>query len=124
MVAFLFSLSYKYERNITIDYTRVSGGSDLFNFPVLFSLTGQNFLRNLPTGQITNANGFDIIFTDDNYNKLDHQIEYYNGTNGDLIAWIRIPVLSSSSNTVIKILYGNPQVTSRPFGYLCLGQSL
>ena len=108
------SLSYKYERNITIDYTRISGGSDLFNFPVLFSLTGQNFLRNLPTGQITNANGFDIIFTDNNYNKLDHQIEYYNGTNGDLIAWIRIPTLSSSSNTVIKILYGNPQVTADP----------
>ena len=114
-------MSYGYERNITIDYTKVSGGADLYNFPVLVNLTGQNFLRTSPTGQILNANGYDIIFTDNNYNKLDHQLEYYNGTNGDLIAWVRIPILSSSSNTVIKILYGNPQITTDPSATLSLG---
>lgn len=108
------SMDYAYERNITIDHSKVAGGEDLYNFPMLFSVTGQNFLKTIPNGQIINANGYDIIFTDQNYNKLDHQIEYYNGTNGDLIAWIRIPTLSCSTNTVIKILYGNPQVTSNP----------
>ena len=107
-------MSYGYSRNITIDYTKVSGGADLYSFPVLVNLTGQNFLKTSPTGQILNANGYDIIFTDNNYNKLDHQLEYYNGTSGDLIAWVRIPTLSSSSNTVIKILYGNPQITTDP----------
>jgi len=108
------SLGYGYERNITIDYTKVTGGSDLYNFPLLVNLTGQGFLQTSPTGQIFNANGFDIIFTDDAYNQLDYQLEYYNGTNGDLIAWVRIPTLSSSSNTIIKILYGNPQITTDP----------
>jgi hypothetical protein len=108
------SMGYSYERNITIDHTKVSGGTDLYNFPVLINLTGQTFLKSYPTGQILNSNGFDIIFTDGNYNKLDHQIEYYNGTNGDLIAWVRIPTLSYSSNTVIKILYGNSQVSTDP----------
>ena len=107
-------LGYGYERNITIDYTKVSGGSDLYSFPVLVTITGQDFLKNSPAGQIFNGNGYDIIFTDNNYNKLDHQLEYYNGINGDLIAWIRIPTLSSSSNTVIKILYGNLQVNTDP----------
>ena len=107
-------LGYEYERNITIDYTKVEGGSDLYNFPILVNLSGQNFLQTSPAGQIFDVNGFDIIFTDDEYNQLDHQLEYYNGTNGDLIAWIRIPTLSSSSNTVIKVLYGNPQITSDP----------
>ncbi len=107
-------LGYKYERNITIDYTRVAGGVDLYNFPVMINLTGQTFLQTSPAGEILNANGFDIIFTDSNHNKLDHQIEYYNGTNGDLIAWVRIPILSSSSNTVIKMLYANPQITTDP----------
>ena len=106
------SMGYGYERDITIDRTRVSGGSDLFSFPVLINLSGQTFLRTSPTGQITSTNGYDIIFTDNNYNKLDHQLEYYNGTNGDLIAWVRVPVLSLSANTVIKILYGNLQVTT------------
>ncbi|MCE5345625.1 MAG: DUF2341 domain-containing protein [Bacteroidales bacterium] len=108
------SMGYSYERNITIDHNKVSGGSDLYNFPVLINLTGQNFLKTAPTGQISNANGYDIIFTDSNYNQLDHQLEYYNGTNGDLVAWVRIPTLSYSSNTVIKILYENPQITTDP----------
>lgn len=108
------SLNYGYERNITIDHTKVAGGEDLYNFPVMVSFSGQDFLKNDPVGKIKNLNGYDIIFTDENYNKLDHQLEYYNGTNGDLIAWVRIPVLSCSTNTVFKILYGNLQVTTDP----------
>ena len=108
------SMGYDFERNITVDRTKVAGGEDLFNFPVMVSLTGLNFLKTSPTGHIKNTNGYDIIFTDLNYNKLDHQIEYYNGTNGDLIAWVRIPTLSCTANTAIKILYGNSQVSSDP----------
>ncbi len=107
-------LGFGYERNITIDYTKVSGGSDLYSFPVLIYITGQDFLKTSPAGQIFNTNGYDIIFTDNNYNNLDHQLEYYNGTNGDLIAWVRIPTLSCTANTVIKILYGNLQVNTNP----------
>src|SRR5690606_16407833 len=88
------SLNYNHERSITIDHTKITGGEDLYNFPVMVSLSAQDFLKIYPTGRIINTNGYDIIFTDENYNKLDHQLEYYNGTNGDLIAWIRIPVLS------------------------------
>jgi hypothetical protein len=107
-------LGYKYERNITIDHNRVAGGEDLYSFPVMISLSGQNFLKSSPTGQVFNASGYDIIFADDDYNQLDHQVEYYNGTSGDLIAWVRIPVLSASENTVIKIIYGNPLITDNP----------
>ncbi|MBE0678067.1 MAG: DUF2341 domain-containing protein [Bacteroidales bacterium] len=107
-------LGFDHQKNITIDHTQVSGGTGLFNFPLLINISGQNFLRTSPAGEVLNANGYDIAFTDDNYNKLDHQIEYYNGTTGDLIAWVRIPFLSVTSNTVIKILYGNPQITADP----------
>lgn len=107
-------LGFDHERNITIDHTQVSGGTGLFNFPLLVNISGQSFLRTSPAGGVLNANGYDIAFTDDNYNKLDHQIEYYNGTTGDLIAWVRIPFLSVTSNTVIKLLYGNPQITTDP----------
>ncbi|TFH48089.1 MAG: DUF2341 domain-containing protein, partial [Bacteroidia bacterium] len=107
-------LGYDHERNITIDHTSVSGRIDLFSFPLLINISGQNFLRMSPAGEVLNSNGYDIAFTDDNYNMLDHQIEYYNGTTGDLIAWVRLPLLSVTSNTVIKILYGNPLITTDP----------
>jgi hypothetical protein len=108
------TMGYNFERNISIDHTKVTGGSDLYNFPVLVNISSQDFLKNEPAGDITNANGFDIIFADKDYNQLDHQLEYYNGTTGDLIAWVRIPTLSSSYNTEIKILYGNPQIVADP----------
>ena len=108
------AMSYAFERDITVDYTKVEGGLALYNFPMLVNLTGQSFLRSSPSGPIMNSSGYDIIFTDSDHNKLDHQIEYYNGTTGDLIAWVRIPVLSTSSNTVIKMLYSNQQVTTDP----------
>ena len=107
-------LGYKFERNITIDHNRVAGGGDLYNFPVMISISGQNYLKTYPTGNIFNSNGYDIIFSDTSYNQLDHQIEYYNGTDGSLIAWVRIPVLSASNNTVIKIIYSTPLITTNP----------
>ncbi len=108
------AMGYNYERNITIDHNQVAGNEDLFNFPVMINLTGQNYLRTVPNGDIFSSDGYDIVFTDESYNQLDHQIEYYNGTSGDLIAWVRLPILSASSNTVIKMIYGNPAVTSDP----------
>ncbi|HEX2921312.1 MAG TPA: DUF2341 domain-containing protein [Bacteroidales bacterium] len=105
---------YAFVKTITIDHTKVAGSSDLFNFPVMISFSGQDFLKNTPAGRISNPNGWDIGFTDIDNNKLDYQIEYFNGTNGDLIAWVRIPILSRSSNTVIQMVYGDPAVITDP----------
>ncbi len=108
------SLSYSFEREITIDHNEVAGDEDLFSFPVLINIAGEDFMKSSPAGPVMNANGYDIIFTDEDRNKLDHQIEYYNGTSGDLIAWVRIPRLSASENTVIRIMYGNSGITDDP----------
>ena len=112
------ALGYAYQKTITIDHNKVSGGSNLLNFPVLINISSSPDRDQLRTvangGHVQNANGYDIIFTDANYNKLDHQVESYTATNGNLIAWVRIPSLSSTSNTTIRILYGNPQITLDP----------
>ncbi len=108
------TMGYNYERNITFNHNLVDGNEDLCNFPVMISLSGQTFLRTIPNGDIFSTDGYDIVFTDESYNQLDHQIEYYNGTTGDLIAWVRLPVLSTSLNTVIKIIYGNPAAAADP----------
>ena len=46
---------------------------------------------------------------------LDYEVESYNGTTGLLIAWVRIPSLntiSASSNTTIRLYYGDSSITS------------
>ena len=81
---------------------------------MLVSITGEDYLQSFPSGRIFSRKGYDIIFTDENYNKLDHQIEFYDGVNGDFIAWVRIPELSSSENTLIRMLYSNPEADTDP----------
>ena len=55
---------------------------------------------------------YDIVFYDINDNPLDHQIESYNPETGEYIAWIKIPTLSPTEDTYIKMLYGNDEITT------------
>ncbi|HJZ38965.1 MAG TPA: DUF2341 domain-containing protein, partial [Bacteroidales bacterium] len=110
------SLGYAYEKTITIDAGEVAGPDDLVDYPILVNISVDAELRTIVNGgNIYNNNGYDIAFIDEDGYKLDHEIERYEATTGQLIAWVRIPVLSTSANTVLKILYGNPQInTSDP----------
>jgi hypothetical protein len=101
---------FSYRKAITIDHTKVSCGS-MTDFPVLVKITGDNNLKTAPTGHVTNSNGYDIIFRDsDGTTTLDHEIEQYNGTNGDLVAWVRIPTLTNTADKVIYMYYGNSSI--------------
>ena len=94
-------LGWSYQKAITIDHTKVN--STLIDFPVLISITGTD-LKNRAQND-----GDDILFVNmDNTIKLDHEIEYFNGSTGELQAWVRIPSLSSSDDTIIHMYYGNP----------------
>ncbi|MDJ0816853.1 MAG: PilC/PilY family type IV pilus protein [Desulfobacterales bacterium] len=98
---------YGYMKKITIDADRVSG-SDQIDFPVLVSLTSDDLKS---PGKVANANGYDIIFVDSNLReRLDHEIETYDGATGTLVAWVRVPVLKSADDTVIFLCYGNRNI--------------
>lgn len=80
--------------------------ADQTDFPVLIQITDQ--LNPLFNSAL--ANGDDILFTDmDGVVQLDHEIELYdNAGTEELDAWVRIPNLSSTVDTVIYMYYGNP----------------
>jgi hypothetical protein len=59
-------------------------------------------------GGVGKTDGADLLFTaSDGTTKLDHEIETYVATSGQTIAWVRIPTLSPTENTVIYVYYGN-----------------
>jgi hypothetical protein len=79
--------------------------SDLEGFPLLVKITGANgvFSRAL-------SNGDDIVFTaSDGVRKLSHEIEKFETAAGneELVAWVKVPELSSAANTVVYMYYGN-----------------
>jgi MSHA biogenesis protein MshQ len=60
------------------------------------------------------SDGTDILFTaSDGTTKLDHELELYNSTTGQVIAWVRIPTLSASADTSIYIYYGNAAASNQ-----------
>lgn len=106
------STGYGYQRVIVIDHRKVAN-TDQINFPVLFNSTDPDLATVDNGGHVASPNGYDIIFSTDPYGqtKLDFEIEQYNPVTGQLVAWIRIPTLSHSSDTILYVFYGNHAIT-------------
>jgi hypothetical protein len=97
-----YDQNWQYRKQITINYTKVS--ANLIDFPVLISLSSD---ANLASH--ARSDGWDIVFTSsDKKTKLNHELEKYNSTTGNLVAWVKVPTISSTSNTVLYMYYGNP----------------
>ena len=98
--------NWKYRKMITIDHTKVS--ADQSSFPVLVSLTDTDLSAK------AQSNGNDILFTSsDGTTKLNHEIENYTSSTGSLVAWVGVPTLSSATDTVLYLYYGNSTATGQ-----------
>lgn len=104
---------YSYRRTVTIDHTKC-GSADSSGFPMLFSGTYSYLAHTDHSGNVTNANGYDIIFTSDasGSTQLNHEIESYNHETGAVVFWVRIPTLAYASDTVIYLWYGKNSIST------------
>ncbi len=107
---------YSFFRSITIDHTKVGtlDHTDQTDFPVLVSFTDTTLKTVANGGHVQNANGYDIAFASDSSNAspLFWEIESYDGTTGTVVAWVKVPTVSHTSNTIIYVLYGNSLISS------------
>ncbi|MFW9773419.1 MAG: DUF2341 domain-containing protein, partial [Candidatus Thorarchaeota archaeon] len=101
---------FRYYKVIKIDHNLVFGSGYHSNFPILISLFDSDLHSDVQ------SDGDDIAFSLGSI-WLDHEIELfdksYNSTDAQLIAWVRIPELSTSLDTYIRMYYGNSTMTSR-----------
>jgi hypothetical protein len=107
---------FQYRKSITIPAANLGASctADLTNFPVLISLTDTDLRDN------ARSDGYDILFRWDDgtcpsgpCKGLYHEVEKWESSTGELIAWVKIPTLSQSSDTVIYMYYGNPDVDQK-----------
>ncbi|MHA2129263.1 MAG: DUF2341 domain-containing protein, partial [Promethearchaeota archaeon] len=105
---------FKFFKEISFDHTKIFGSGSYDNFPVLISLLDSD----LRIETDVQSSGNDIAFTD-GITWLDHEIELfnqtYNGTHAHLVAWVRIPSLSTSEDTTIRMYYGNPTMVTQEY---------
>ncbi len=96
-----WNTDWSYRKEITVNHTKVSG--DLSRFPVLIDITDGDLASKAQSA------GDDIVFTDGNGVKLNHEIELYDSTTGRLVAWV-CANLSSTIDTILYMYYGNAVV--------------
>ena len=83
-------------------------GEDLTDFPLLVSLTDAAIAAS------AQADGRDLVFTsEDGSTRLDHEVESWDGATGELVAWVRVPLLSASLDTRIFLYHGNAGATDQ-----------
>ncbi|HZL19766.1 MAG TPA: C25 family cysteine peptidase, partial [Polyangia bacterium] len=117
---------FNYYKTIAVDRTKVgtaSAPTTLTNYPMLFSVTDASLKTVANGGRVQSSNGYDIIFRGIDSTTcggtsactFSHEVEKYDGTTGQLIAWVDIPVLNTrtnSSNTSFEILFGDPAIST------------
>ena len=101
---------FTHKKIITIQGAQITGGPHT-NFPVLIDHTDATNLTTA-AGKVTSPNGFDIAFADDSGNLLAFELEQYNGTTGQVTAWVNIPTLTNGTDVTIHMLYGKNTITT------------
>lgn len=92
---------WDHRRQLTINGGLVSGG--LTDFPVLVKLDSSFFDFNK-----AKSNGEDVRFTSsDGTSQLKYEIERWNKPAGKAEIWVKLPSISSGSDTVFYVYYGN-----------------
>ena len=92
--------SWENRKMITINSSKVA--DTLENFPVLINITDSDLRDD------AQDDGDDIVFVSiDNTTKFSHEIEYFDGTTGYLVAWVNITSISGSSDTSFYMYYNN-----------------
>jgi hypothetical protein len=110
-------------RLFTIDHTKTGTGNSS-NFTVLISGTWAEFATTANGGKVQNTvscgvNSItcpaDLVFASDvgcSQNLAGWEFESYTATSGQFVAWVIVPTLSVSSNTLIYACAGNPAITT------------
>jgi len=107
------TLPWRYRRKITINHKSISE-SDQYNFPVLITLKDRKLKDVANGGHVAQSRGEDILFiSSDGVTKLAHELEKYDPDSGELKAWVKVPVISHSTNTILYLYYGNPHCESQ-----------
>ncbi len=105
-----YSSSWSYRKPITIDKTKIStvATTTFSNFPMLISVTDTDLKHTSFSGKVGKTDGADILFTSsDGSTKLNHEIERYSSSTGEILIWVQIPTLSGTSDTLIYMYFGN-----------------
>jgi hypothetical protein len=104
-----FEKGWSYRKKITIDHSKVAG--EISNFPVLISIVDSDLASKAQSG------GGDILFMDGDgtADRLLHEIELFDDSDGELVSWVNVTSVSDSEDTIFYIYYGNQGCSNQEY---------
>ena len=97
---------WTYRKPVRVDGAQVTGLST--NHPILVQVTDADLQAS------ARGDGNDIVFTDSGGTvRLDHHVETWNAATGALSTWVRVPTLTSGTDSQLFIYYGNPSAVDQ-----------
>lgn len=105
---------YTYRREVVIDASKVGSGTEV-NFPVLVSINDNSLSSTTASGGRLNSSGFDIVFStmQDCSFLLNWDTEtLMNVGVSTMNTWVKIPSVSSTTDTPFFMCYGNAGTTT------------
>ena len=97
--------SSSYAKKITIDHNKVN--ETITNFPLLVKFDSDSDLASH-----AQDNGWDLIFKNsDNTSTYYHEIEKFDGSTGELVAWVNVTSVSHATDTILWLHYGDGSYT-------------
>ncbi len=106
-------MPYSFLRSVTTHHAKCGAG-DSVNYPIAIFGTYAWLKDVAHGGQVENVNGYDVGFftNSDATGKLDWEVESYNPATGEVAYWVKIPVLSHTTDIVFYIMYGDATITT------------
>lgn len=104
-----FAEGWQYRKTVTINHSQIT--EVLTDFPVYI----QNI--DLDLKEHAQQDGDDILFMNGmgTAHRLWHEIETYDPTSGSLVAWVKLPNIDLTNDTVFYLYYGNAAVSAQQF---------
>lgn len=104
-----FDYGWRYRKQITIDHSQIP--SDQTHFPMLIDTSDSDLSSK------AQSDGGDIMFMNDIgvSTRLYHDLESFTSSSGTLLAWVDIPALSPSNDTIFYMYYGNPTCINQSY---------
>jgi hypothetical protein len=100
-----------FTRSLTIDHLQVA--STQTNFPVLVNFTDSTFKTIANGGHVFTTNAFTFSSDSGGASLLTWEVERYNASTGEIVAWVKIASVSSVSDTVFYLRYGTTITTDQ-----------
>jgi hypothetical protein len=106
------TFDYCGKKRICTNPNKVSGSSELTNFPIYVDYTNVDLKTEANGGKVQSSVGNDILFTNTDNELLDFKLQEYDASTGTVKSWVRLPQVQTNDSTCFFLQFGSFDTTA------------